>query len=106
LPRTARISSGVPGEEPSLLALAAGSEAVRVGGRVEGPLRRRHVALHVAQDLAGDGRELLASSGLVALEVGHGEEGVVVERLLEKPPPVREVVFLPVDDEGREIQVG
>jgi hypothetical protein len=24
----------------------------------------------------------------------------------EKPPPVREVVFLPVDDEGREIQVG
>ena len=24
----------------------------------------------------------------------------------EKPPPVREVIFLPVDDEGREIQVG
>lgn len=24
----------------------------------------------------------------------------------EKPPPVREVVFFPVDDEGREIQAG
>ncbi len=79
-----------PCEEPALLPPAGRSGTVGVGRGIEGPLGRGHVALGIQQDLPDDVRVTFLSRRLVALEVSHRQEGVVVEHLLEvRHEPVR-----------------
>ena len=67
-----------PDEELALLALGIG-----VGGRVERAFGRGHLAQHVVQGLAQHPGEVGPAGHLPGLGVGHRQQGVVVQHLLE-----------------------
>ena len=70
------------GERPDVV-LALDALAVGVLGRVEAPFGVGHPAEDVIHRLAGDAGERRVAGRLVGLEVDRGEQGVVVEHLLE-----------------------
>ena len=67
-----------PDVEAALLALGVGVE-----GRVEAALGAAHLAQHPVQRLLADAAVALVAERLPAVQVGAGEQGVVVEHLLE-----------------------
>ena len=90
-----------PGEEPPLLALAAGRGAVGIGRRVEAALRRPHLPREIVQGLSRHCTETLLAGDLPPLEVGFDELRVVVEHLLEvrhQPTRVGGVAMEPAAD--------
>ena len=67
-----------PDVEAALLALGVGVE-----GRVEAALGAAHLAQHPVERLLADAPVALVAERLPAVQVGAGEQGVVVEHLLE-----------------------
>ena len=87
---------GAPDEEAALLPLRVG-----VGGRVEAPLGRGHLPQQIVQGLAQHPGEVRPPGHLPGLGVGHRQQGVVVEHLLEvgdQPALVGRVAVEPAAD--------
>ena len=85
-----------PEVEPPLLPLAVG-----ILGRIEPPPGGGQVPCHILRHLPDGAPVVLIPGGTVGLGVGHHEQGLIVEHLLEvghQPFPIRGIPVEPVPD--------